>query len=205
MASGPLQTSVRQMLATRTRKVHENLHVHPWIASLAKPGLTISRYGVVLGAYHDFYHHLEQSCSNHPLPECLSLRPARERLSLDLNSLAAVRLATSRPCVELTIDDPVELLGALYVLHGASFGARILNRNVRIELPDAPRHFLESSTAGDAWQPLIAELEAFANNELAREKLTHGAKATFVAFGTFVTRFCESELDQQVQKQSGMQ
>ncbi len=188
--------SVRQMLAERTRQAHETLHEHPWIASLVDPGLTIGRYCTVLGAYHGFYNHVVEACSGHELPASLSLAPARDRLNYDLDCLNRYHQDNPQIPVELTVDGPVELLGALYVLHGSGFGATILNRNVRRVLPDAPRHFLGSGTARESWQQLILELECFSRDDLAREKLFNSASATFYAFGSHVTRYCGSRFSE---------
>ncbi len=192
------EPSVRQMLATRTRKVHLELHEHLWIASLGKPELTLCRYAAVLGAYHRFYTHVEQACSNHPVPPNLSIRPARERLDADMDCLAARHASEPTPSaalpVELEFKDPLEALGALYVLHGSGFGATILNRNVRDVLPDAPRHFLAAGTERDLWQQLNQELERACHDDLARARILAGANATFQAFGRYVTRYCEDRL-----------
>ena len=192
------ETSVRQMLATRTRKVHLELHEHVWIASLGTPDITLGRYAAVMGAYHRFYTHVEQACANHPFPPSLSIRPARERLDADMDCLAAQHgqemLPSAELRVELEIKDPLEALGALYVLHGSGFGATILNRNVREVLPDAPRHFLGAGTERELWQELNQELERFCNDDLARARILSGATATFQAFGRFVTHYCEHGL-----------
>lgn len=185
------------MLASGTRKVHLELHEHVWIAALGTPELTFEQYGAVLGAYHHFYLHVEQACSKHSFPQCLSLRPARERLAVDIDSLALPHCSRPAPPVELNLAEPLEMLGALYVLHGSSFGATLLNRNVRRVLPDAPRCFLAAGTGRDRWQQLNQELERYCNDELAREKILLGANATFEAFGRFVTCHCESRLPAQ--------
>lgn len=180
------------MLATRTRHVHEELHQHPWISSLADPGLSIDRYGSVLGSYHAFYDFVEQAFSRYQLPACLSLGTARDLLQSDLDCLSLGTSPGPDIALELPIDSPQKLLGALYVLHGSSFGATILDRNVRQVLPEAPRHFLGARMAREQWQCLNQELERFHDDDLAREKLYSGAEATFRAFGSFVTRYCEA-------------
>ncbi|ASJ75684.1 biliverdin-producing heme oxygenase [Granulosicoccus antarcticus] len=191
--------SVRQVLATRTRQAHEALHEHPWIASLLDPELTISGYCTVLGAYHGFYQHVQEACSVHSIKSGLSLALARDRLKYDLDCLHQYHQNKPQIPVELIVEEPAELLGALYVLHGSSFGASILNKNVRRVLPDAPRHFLGSGTTRESWQQLINELEQFRGDDLAREKLINSASATFHAFGSHVTRYCESRRSSLVQ------
>lgn len=181
------------MLALRTRHAHEALHVHPWIASLLRPDLTINEYCTLLGAYHSFYEHVQQaSATNRSIPASLSLALATERLQQDLECLSHLHHEKPRIAIDLTVSDSAEQLGALYVLHGARFGAAILNKSVRQSLPDAPRHFLDSGTTLETWQLLIKELELLRHDYLAQRKLINSAIGTFRAFGTHITRYCES-------------
>ena len=182
--------SVRQGLASRTREAHERLHAHPWIASLASPALTAGRYRLVLGAYHAFFAHVESERARLGLLPGLSLRDASHALASDLAALGDERHPRERPD-GLRLEDGPTLLGALYVLHGAGFGGRVLGARVRATLPEAPRAYLGGGTPGALWRRLEDELERHRDDDVARERLVRGAAGTFDAFGRFVSRFCE--------------
>lgn len=184
--------TVRRLLAARTRAAHEALHLHPWIASLARPGLTHRRYRAVLGAYHGFFVGVESERERLvELPQ-LSLRPAITALASDAATSRRDADRDSASGVPRLPDRPA-LLGALYVLHGAGFGASVLNRAVRTALPDAPRAYLGSATARETWRRLEDELEAYGGDDAACRRLIDGATATFSAFGRHVSRFCEAD------------
>ncbi len=184
--------SVRQMLADRTRKVHLVLHRHPWISLLGSSALTVDQYGAILRAYHHFFAHVDTTAAEHALASSLSLEPARDRLKADIDSLALPADADTMPPVELCLSSSRQVLGAFYVLHGSSFGASVLNRNVRAVLPAVPRHFLGARSDRACWSQLIQELERHREDDLARRDILQGAMATFEQFGEYVTRLCES-------------
>jgi len=190
--NGPIQehTSVRQALATHTRQAHQRLHAHPWIGLLASPSLTREQYRTVMQAYRAFSCHVESARTHVGVLDFLSLAPAIEALERDI---VALHGDTDRPCRPpiLPLEDHASLLGALYVLHGSGFGNRVLGRNVRDRLPDAPRGYLDTAFVRPVWQRLEATLEALGDDGPARGRLVRGAESTFEAFGRFVSCHCE--------------
>jgi len=192
------------MLATRTRKVHLVLHRHPWISLLGSPALTLWQYGAILSAYHRFHVHVDMTAAENASAPALSLRPARERLKADIDCLDLHEDSGLANPVPLSLSSSRQVLGALYVLHGSSFGASVLNRNVRKVLPAAPRHYLGAGADRDCWEQLNQELERHSEDELARHDILDGARATFQAFGEHVTRHCESILPAPLQLHSAI-
>ena len=185
--------SVREVLATRTREVHERLHTHPWISRLASASLTSGQYRAVLEAYHAFSVHVESARSELGVLRPLSLAPAIDALESDVAALRGDTDRRLRPR-GLRLDDRPAVLGALYVLHGSGFGNRVLSRSVRDSLPEAPRDYLETGVPRGLWVRLEAELERLRDDDVALERLEGGAASTFDAFGRFVSWHCEAGL-----------
>jgi len=181
--------SIRHALADHTRCAHESLHHHHWISRLTSPSLTKDLYFLILAAYLECYRHLERSRSSLGVYESLNLRDAVANLEFDtageIDGCKSVEITQN-----LTIDSPFSMLGALYVLHGARFGASILNRHVSSTLPDVPRHFLQNTTPTHQWRALVTEIELLTTDRKAQQELFNGADDTFTAFGRGVTEYC---------------
>jgi heme oxygenase len=183
--------SVRRSLAIATAEEHERLHDHPWIASLLEPGLTADRYCLIMSAYLEFFQSLEElRLGMNALAEC-SLRSNIEALRRDTIGGESY----CRPMVQIDLAHVAlsrdALLGALYVVHGAGFGARTLLNAVQTALPGAGVSYLSGGTAPQLWRALLAELERLADAPWRQQDLCDSAAETFVSFGRFVTDYCE--------------
>lgn len=183
--------SVRQALAAHTRTAHETLHQHRWISCLTNRSLTEDQYYCILNAYLQFYRHVEsERCYLGALEE-LNLQDAIRFLESDTADAGH----SGHDCistVSLFFDNANATLGALYVLHGARFGAAILNKQVSETLPTVSRQFLENSTSRQQWRNLTNTIESLVEDEAAQKELFLSADLTFVAFGESVTEYCES-------------
>lgn len=183
--------SIRQALAEHTRTAHETLHQHRWISCLTNSSLTEDRYYCILNAYLQFYRHVEfERCQLETLEE-FNLQDAINFLESDTSEAKRSNhdcLSTAR----LSLVNANATLGALYVLHGARFGAAILNKQVSETLPNVPRQFLENSTSRQQWRDLTDTIESLATDEVAQKDLFSSADLTFLAFGKSVTEYCES-------------
>jgi len=182
--------SIRHDLALRTAQDHQALHTHPWISSLAGPKLTAHRYMTLLSAYHAFFLAVEAQRLKLDAYPALSLRGPIDALASDLPAEAKAEphsVVVDKVCP----DTPPALLGALYVLHGAGFGAGTLNANVREVLPLAPREYLATGVSRELWRGLVRELNMLEADPADRDSLIQGAAATFREFGEFVTQYCE--------------
>lgn len=183
--------SVRQRLARATAPDHNALHVHPWISKLAQPDLDLGTYAKVLRAYHAFFLNIEVVRHDLDAFSQLSLGLQIEAMEDDLHGFNFPIESPQEDRVPLRNDAPWGVLGALYVLHGAGFGAKTLNSNVKTALPHASRKYLSLGTPTDVWRNLISQLER--SQGLGREQgvLFEGASETFKRFGQSVTTYCE--------------
>jgi len=84
---------------------------------------------------------------------------------------------------DLASDAP-DLLGALYVLHGSSFGSAQIVRSLRKRFPDVPEHYF-FQTRKEAWRALMAALEALSPSEL--DRAVGGATALFRFYHALAT------------------
>lgn len=186
-----VKNPIRQALAAHTRKAHETLHHHRWISCLTSPTLTQEQYVVVLKAYLQFYQRIENERSRLGVFESLNLRGAVANLQLDILLIDEDRRYSTH-YDSITLDSAGSALGSLYVLHGARFGAAILNKQVSVSLPTVSRQFLQNTTPKQQWRELTDAIESLATNKSAQQDMFLSADLTFSAFGESVTEFCES-------------
>lgn len=189
-----LAFDVRQALAEATAPAHRALHVHPWIARLNAPDLSVQVYGQILLAYYSIYTEVEARRVAADVFAGLGLGPAVSALAADISALGK-RKATRWCPVSAAWTEPVEILGALYVLHGSGFGARVLNASIARNLPAVPRNYFALGTSPILWRKLKGALQAFADEPAGQEKLIASANATFLRVGQAVTRHCEDRTD----------
>ena len=184
--------SVRKRLAAAKAKEHESLHSHRWIASLTDPELTPQRYRLVLSAYLQFFTAIEGLRLRMEAFPHLSLQRAIDALLQDTQNTAVQPFYCGGRVVEHAAMSCDALIGALYVVHGAGFGARTLAPAVRAALPEAGCAYLESATAPSLWRALVADLECLAQSRARQAVVIDSAAATFAEFGRFVARYCDS-------------
>lgn len=178
--------SVRQQLAEFTQSVHLELHEHPWISQLALPQISEAHYYLIMSAYRQFYSTVERQRQQLSVFDELSLTPAVKALDIDCAHLSSEISSISNNALKLLT--PTEILGSLYVLHGARFGAKLMQRNITQNLPHASQHFLSLNTSHRVWRLLIHHLE----QQSSPKAMFNAAKQTFIHFGEFVTNVCES-------------
>ncbi len=183
----------RATLADQTRTAHEALHDHFWISQLSQPTLTVDVYARLLTAYHRFYTTVELQREHRRQFGDLSLSGVIASLRADLDVLVPARSGPS-DALALPYRTDAALLGALYVLHGARFGARILSRNVAQALPDAPQNYLLFAGPRTLWPSLLDALETTGQTPGQLRAMILGANRTFEAFGQHVTQQCEDQL-----------
>ncbi len=167
--------TVRQRLASATNEVHEALHHHPVLGSLLAPDLPLPTYLAILLAYRSFFAAVEERRSALGAFRALTLRPQVEALDQDLGRFCLAR--TPESLVLPWLDTPAPTLGALYVLHGAGFGGRVLARHVARSQPDAPRRFLATGPSPTTWRALEKNLELVGTTDYAA--LERGAQQAF--------------------------
>lgn len=184
--------SVRRRLAIATARQHESLHSHPWIASLTEADLTYERYSLILSAYLRFFQAVEGSRARMGAFPACGLSSSIEALSRDTEGCHPLSSQAVRADVAHVEGSRDAMIGALYVLHGAGFGARTLCAAVMTTLPEAECGYLSAGTPPKLWRSLLAELERLADSPVREERLVDSAAQTFASFGRFVTSFCEN-------------
>ncbi|MFK8083815.1 MAG: biliverdin-producing heme oxygenase [Granulosicoccus sp.] len=183
--------SIRKALAEHTRIAHETLHTHHWISRLASPTLTFEQYHLVLHAYLHFYRHIELERRRLGEFDQFSLHDAVTCLESDTACISSLDRDDLPGTQKIRLKNDHSALGALYVLHGARFGAAIMNKQVSKSLPESSRKFLQNSTPLQQWKNLTDAIESTGTVKSARQDLFSGANETFSAFGSHVTEHCE--------------
>ncbi len=166
---------VRQKLVRETSAAHEALHVHPLLGRVADVTIDPATYHLALAANRIAFEGIEERRSHLQVWPEFSVAQDIEALSRDLCSHAC-------PSVELDVPDlrrDTHLLGALYVLHGSGFGARVISRNIKTVLPGVSVSYFSRARDPRVWRRLVAELESHANSPGRVDEVTYGAQVTF--------------------------
>ena len=173
MASASVSFShagLRATLRDETSELHRRVERHPLLSPLLKPGLTHRNYALVLKAFHAFYVSLEpwlQSALQCEWADwgLYQYQCRATLLARDLRDLGY--RPTSPPARPLPCESPGELgargsvMGALYVLEGATQGGSVIAPRVSRELNLSPdfgaRYFhLYADQCWDDFLALIA-------------------------------------------------
>lgn len=172
-------TPSRTALRTATQAVHQRMHRHPGLARLAAGTIGRSEYCRLLARSYGFYAVVE------PLADL----PGKftECLAQDLTDLgmAAAAVSALPRCAHLMIGGGhSELIGARYVLLGASMGGKVMAKAIAGHNGGnaaLPIRFLTGSAEND-WKGFVAELEATLPDADSRSRAVVAANATFAAF-----------------------
>ncbi|MEO0421333.1 MAG: biliverdin-producing heme oxygenase [Pseudomonadota bacterium] len=166
---------VRVRLAAATDEVHNALHHHPVLGALLSADLERATYLAILVAYQRFFSAVEtRRAELRAYPE-LNLGAPIAALDDDL------RESGWRPCRDPLhaswLEDDAAVLGALYVLHGAGFGGRVLAGHVARSQPGLPRRFLQTGPSRATWRTLTDALDTVDGGRYP--SLETGAQRTF--------------------------
>jgi heme oxygenase len=192
--------SLSDELRTRTVSLHGQIEV-----LLGLPGVVRTRddYVAWLGRFLALYEPLEHALAAFPAWEALALAaPSPSHTVCLAGDLAALGIdpggvPRAAPASLPALPTVAHVLGALYVLEGATLGGRLILRDLRARLgapiAGATRFFGGRGEAvGPMWQSVRAALDAFgrAQPQLCADVI-EGAERTFRAmldwFAPFVT------------------
>jgi heme oxygenase len=164
---------------------------------LGAPGVTRREYAAVLARLHAFYAAAEAAVATWADALAvygLDLAPRRKAplLARDLLALGE-RPAAAAAARPLDLPTPAHVLGALYVLEGATLGGQLLRRRLGPALGLAPERGLAFFSAygaavGPMWRRFgeaVARFDAAApeaEGPIVRAHAVAGARATFAAF-----------------------
>lgn len=188
----PLIATLRRATAPQ----HAAVEALPAMVALMSPAVTWDDYGSYLQRMTRVYGALEPgllAVLDEGLAPCPDLRPhLRPKLPLLRADLAALGLPAPPIPVPPRIGCLSEAMGGLYVLEGASLGARVIGRHLRRHLPGALGEALEAvaflgcrddpqgPSVALAWRQFGASLEALAEGgRIDRESVVAGARAVF--------------------------
>ena len=164
-----------ERLRTETRDAHEALHVHPLLAPLVSPDMTLRDYRYALLAFERFYRSLE------PQAKDAGSAPVLDWLGEDFarQGLAPVDLDIALPI----LDTSSKLWGYLYVKQGSMLGGNVMTKALRRHLglqPAIGQRFFAGygDQNGAQWQIFIENLFALAP-VLTPNETIETAKACF--------------------------
>jgi hypothetical protein len=121
-----------------------------------------------------FFHSVERARQRLGCWPQFSLLRECKALSIDLN-------CPPEWTGTLNFASETEMLGGLYVAHGAMFGRSVFRQSIRTALPDAPNRFVSLKTAPGVWQALVFALEGTGGSTHRKSELAAGAAAGFGA------------------------
>ena len=187
-------TDARGRLAQETRAAHEALHHHPYISRFMSDALQAPEYFTLLGSYRDFYRAAERRRAALDCWQELSLKPTIDRLEADLAAAPRHSIPPAQEVDFSWVGHPVEVLGILYVLHGARFGGRVIARSVNTTLPEAPTQFLRLGCDKEQWSDLVQAINDLDNEATSFAVLSIAANKTFEAFGQWVSAYYQEHV-----------
>ena len=158
--------------------------------------LDLERYKRLLGAYYGFYHELEARLQHSPWLTCgfdLQARLKTPALYRDLQALGV-----SIPSLELCDTLPVlhsqaSVLGALYVLEGATLGGNVLRKQISERLGLDTHNgcaflFVYGAATGQQWKAFMDFLGSVPLDAQARGEAVQAACSTFSCFEQWLER-----------------
>lgn len=186
-SASPLATRLsiaRMTLKAATHDIHERMHRHPALARLAAGTIKQDEYLRVLARSYGFYAVAKPALGlSGRLPACL-------RNDLADLGMTPVEFAELPHCAPLVISkDQAELIGARYVLLGASLGGKVMARAIAGRTDShavLPVRFLTGMGDND-WKTSAADLEGKLPDAVSRTRAAKAAKATFAAYEEWMT------------------
>ena len=170
--TGQARGHVRRHLSGVTHAVHMALHADPVLSRLADPDITGREYQAALLAFFAFYQQVEQGRAR-------ADTFARFALSRECAALAADTGAVADCSAALPLHTPHEVLGALYVAHGASFGRNTFARTIRAAFPDRAHAFVSLPSQPALWSDLVGTLDAECSDTQHLSAVERGARHAF--------------------------
>ena len=168
----------RLALRAATDDIHQRMHQHPGLARLAAGTIGRDEYCRLLGRSFGFYAVVEPVAGlSGRLTDCL----VRDLADL---GLTAAEVSGLPRCMTLRIaDGQPEMIGARYVLLGASLGGKVMAKAIARQHGGTalPTRFLTGAGDND-WKGFVAELEAALPDVASRSRAAVAANATFAAY-----------------------
>ncbi|MBP2159377.1 MULTISPECIES: biliverdin-producing heme oxygenase [Asticcacaulis] len=177
-----------ERLRTETRDAHEALHIHPLLAPLVSPDVTLRDYRYALLAFELFYRTMEARTVSFPVDSA----PVRDWLAQDMRrqGLTPLDIRVSLP----GLYTPSQIWGYLYVKQGSMLGGNVMTKALRRHLglqPLTEQRFFAGfgDQNGAQWQKFIENLFATASSLRMNETIE-----TAVACFQGVAGICDAVL-----------
>jgi heme oxygenase len=186
--------SLGQFLRARTRAAHERLNRHLLLADLMQPGYPLRSYWLVLSAYYHFYRGMEAliESASEQLKSGFDYMPRRKHRWLRQDLVDSFHIdpedffwLPARRFLPIRIEDQADLVGALYVIEGATLGGQAISRHIQagrlgVTAEHGGRFFNgygEQTTT--RWHEFLTFAEQACPDAAQREKAAHAALAVF--------------------------
>lgn len=161
--------AARKRLQQATQQDHLALHAHPAFVRLLAADLTQAELDCANTLHLKAFTAIEAARARLGVWHNLTLCRAIDALQADIGQ-ADVGV------VDLGLNTSSQTLGALYVAHGSSFGAKVIERNLRAALPAASITFYAQKSK-TTWQKLVLTLDVLSAREV--DEAVGGALSTF--------------------------
>ncbi len=184
-----------ERLRAETRYAHEALHVHPLLAPLVSPDITVRDYQYALLAFERFYRGLEPCLIGADAPPTA---PVLDWLAEDMRrqDLRPAEIETTLPYP----DTASQIWGYLYVKQGSTLGGSVITKALKRHLGLNPlteqRFFAGFGDQNSAqWKKFIENLFAKASSLEVNETI-HTAVACFQGIAVICDAvLCRKEAD----------
>lgn len=183
---GVTMGDVRNKIAEATRHVHLELHSDPVLSRLTEPDIELEDYLKALVVFFSFYHRIELERLRFSAWDDISLSRECSALQMDLPMMPIDHSAA-------LFGDEFELLGGLYVAHGASFGRGQFSRSILRALSSAPNEFISLQTSKSLWKSLTKTLEKDGDCQANQVRIRLGAMKSFKLIKSLARRAAEAQ------------
>jgi heme oxygenase len=178
------RSTARAALQTATRDVHERMHRDPTLSRLAAGTIGRDEYRRLLARSYGFYVVAEPIIGLvGGLTDCL----VRDLAELGMPAAAIEGLPRCAP--PPIGHDSADMIGARYVLLGASLGGKVMARAIAGGAgrgPALPVRFLTGISA-DVWSAFAAGLEASLPDDVSQARAAKAAVSMFAAYEEWMT------------------
>ena len=175
------QGTVRSQVSEKTTQHHAALRASPVMKRLESAQLSHDEYLNLLDRFLSFYIAAE---SRRVALGCFpghSLIPDICLLSADTGIIPE-----DLPQMP-TVTDKWGCLGMLYVLHGARFGAKMLQTTICTQFPAVPHHFIAQEQTPHQWRLIVLQMENAAHDHARIDAMTRSAKDTYTLFTQWIS------------------
>lgn len=185
-----LSKFLRESMSSR----HSKIEQHPLQNDLANGTISKDRYANYLQGLLDFHRGFEASLKKHsndaPLkgiiePDYFMI----DRLEKDLQELGAPISSgangSSNGDSRKSVEDPLELLGILYVILGSKHGGKYMSKMLSDKMgKEYHHHYLDpfDTKLGALWSKFVADIDALPLSDEERDTVLKGAISAYDAF-----------------------